>query len=119
MFFALLHNLQKMGLLLVIFSYKQKSQNYDMKHTVLAALNRQQQPNHYQNFLTVAGKTINSFLCSSIKVIIYKSHGEVSLLETSTIEGVFLGYLTLSGPGPHCDNRLLYSEECRYELQTS
>ena len=35
-----------------------------MKHTVLAALNRQQQPNHYQNFLTVAGKTINSFLCS-------------------------------------------------------
>ena len=73
-FFALLSNVQKMGLLLVIFSYKKKCQNYDMKHIVLA-LNRQQQPNHYQNFLTVAGKTINSFLCSSIKVIIFMSHG--------------------------------------------
>ena len=70
-----------------------KSQHYDMKHTVLAALNRQQQPNHYQNFLTVAGKTINSFLCSSIKVIIYISCSEISLLETPTIEDVFLGNL--------------------------
>ena len=54
-----------------------------MKHTVLAALNRQQQPNHYQNFLTVAGKTINSFFAVVSKSLyIFKRSGELSERES-------------------------------------